>query len=76
VVGTGTTAVDPASAEADRARLDKELADAERLLAAARARLANEAFTGKAPPAIVAGARASEADLAEKVERLRDRLGR
>ena len=76
VVGTGTTAADPAAAEADRARLEKELADAERLLGAARARLANDAFTSKAPPAIVEGARASEAELADQVERLRDRLGR
>ncbi len=76
VVGTGTAAADPAAAEADRARLEKELADAERLLAAARARLANEAFTTKAPPAIVEGARASEAELADQVDRLRDRLAR
>ncbi|HYO42374.1 MAG TPA: valine--tRNA ligase [Candidatus Limnocylindrales bacterium] len=76
VVGTGTSAADPAAAEADRARLEKELADAEGLLAAARARLGNEAFTSKAPPAIVEGARASEAELADQVDRLRDRLGR
>ena len=77
VVGTGTAGTaDPAAAEADRARLEKELADAERLLAAARARLANEAFMSKAPPAIVEGARASEAELADQVDRLRDRLGR
>jgi valyl-tRNA synthetase len=74
VVGTGT--VDPAAAEADRARLEKELSDAERLLAAARARLANEAFMAKAPPAIVEGARASEAELADQVDRIRERLGR
>ena len=66
----------PAPAEADRARLEKELADAERLLDAARARLANEAFTAKAPPAIVEGARAREAELADQVDRLRERLGR
>jgi valyl-tRNA synthetase len=74
VVGSGTA--DPAAAEADRARLEKELADAERLLAAARARLANEAFIAKAPPAVVDGARASEAELADQAERLRERLGR
>ena len=67
---------DPAAVNADRARLEKELADTERLLAAARARLANEAFTSKAPPAIVDGARASEAELADQAERLRDRLAR
>ena len=74
IVGTGTA--DPAAAEADRARLEKELADAERLLEAARARLGNEAFTAKAPAAIVEGARAREAELADQADRLRDRLGR
>jgi valyl-tRNA synthetase len=43
-------------------------------LAAARERLANEAFMAKAPPAVVEGARAREAELAEQVERLRDGL--
>ncbi len=71
----GTTTGDPA-ASTDRARLEKELADAERLLDAARVRLANEAFTAKAPPAIVEGARAREAELAEQVDRLRSRLAR
>ncbi len=74
IVGVGSA--DPAAAEADRARLEKELADAARLLAGARARLANDAFTSKAPPAIVDGARASEAELADQVDRLRERLGR
>jgi valyl-tRNA synthetase len=60
--------------ERDRPRLEKELAEAEALLGAARARLANEAFVAKAPPAVVAGARASEAELAERVERLRASL--
>ncbi len=74
IVGTG--APNEATAEADRTRLEKELADAERLLEAAQARLANEAFTAKAPPAIVEGARAREAELADQVDRLRERLGR
>jgi valyl-tRNA synthetase len=64
-----------AASGADRARLEKELADAERLLDAARTRLADEAFTARAPAAIVDGARASEAELADKVDRLRRRLG-
>ena len=64
------------SADADRARLEKELAEAEGFLDAARARLANEAFTSKAPPQVVEGARAREAELADQVERLRERLGR
>ena len=62
--------------DADRARLEKELAEAEGCLAAARARLANEAFTSKAPPAVVEGARAREAELADQVERLRRASGR
>ena len=74
IIGTGIA--DPGAGEADRARLEKELADAERLLEAARLRLENEAFTAKAPPAIVEGARAREAELADQVDRLRDRLGR
>ncbi len=74
IVGTG--AADTAAADADRARLEKELADAERLWEAAGARLANEGFLSKAPPAIVEGARAREAELAEQVARLRARLGR
>ena len=74
IVGTGVA--DHAAADADRSRLEKELSDAQRLWEAARARLANEAFTSKAPPSIVAGARASEAELAAQVGRLRERLGR
>jgi valyl-tRNA synthetase len=58
----------------DRARLEKELAEAEVHLAAARGRLANEAFMGKAPPAVVEGARTRAAELAEQVVRLRARL--
>ena len=68
--------VDPAAAAADHARLEKELLDAERLLAVARARLANDAFMAKAPPAIVDGARARESELADQVRRLRERLAR
>jgi valyl-tRNA synthetase len=72
----GTAEGHGASADADRARLEKELADAEGFLDAARARLANEAFTSKAPPPVVEGARAREAELADQVDRLRERLGR
>jgi valyl-tRNA synthetase len=38
--------------------------------------LANESFTAKAPPAVVEGARTREAELADQVDRLRDRLAR
>jgi valyl-tRNA synthetase len=60
----------------ERARLERELAEAESWLAAARERLANDAFMGKAPPAVVEGARAREAELAEQVDRLREGLAR
>ncbi len=60
----------------ERTRLERDLAEAEGWLTAARARLANEAFTSKAPPAVVDGARAREAELADQVARLRDRLER
>jgi valyl-tRNA synthetase len=67
---------DEAQDERDRARLERELADAEGMLAAARARLANETFLSKAPPAVVDGAKARAAELAELVGRLAERLGR
>jgi valyl-tRNA synthetase len=60
----------------DRARLEKELDLATSLLESARARLANAAFVSKAPPPVVDGARAREAELADQVERLQERLGR
>ena len=37
-------------------------------------RLANDAFVAKAPPEVVEGARAREAELADQVARLEDRL--
>ena len=67
---------DEAQDERDRARLERELAEAEGLLASARARLANEAFVSKAPPAVVDAARARAAELTELVGRLAERLGR
>ncbi len=73
-VTVGSADADAGAGAAERARLERELTEAERLLAAARARLANEAFTAKAPPAVVDGARASEAELAHQVARLKERL--
>jgi valyl-tRNA synthetase len=67
-------AKDEAQEERDRARLERELAEAGTLLASARARLANEAFASKAPPAVVAAARARAAELEELVARLSQRL--
>ncbi len=62
------------AAARDRARLEKELAVADALLVAARARLADERFTANAPAAVVDGARARAGELAERVEKLRARL--
>ncbi len=67
-------APDAGAAALERSRLERELEEAESRLAAARARLANEAFLAKAPPAVVEGAQALETELTEQVERLRDRL--
>jgi valyl-tRNA synthetase len=67
-------AKDEAQEERDRARLERELAEARGLLESARARLANEAFTSKAPPTVVEGARSRAAELEELVSRLAQRL--
>jgi len=74
VVRPAGSAADADAAARDRSRLERELEEAERLLAAARGRLADERFTARAPAHIVAGARAREAELADLVERLSDRL--
>jgi valyl-tRNA synthetase len=68
-------AKDEAQEGRDRARLERELAEAQGLLAASRARLANEAFTSKASSAVVDGVRARAAELEELVGRLAQRLG-
>ena len=64
------------AAALERTRLKREVAEAEGWLLVARERIANEAFMAKAPPSVVEGARAREAELAEQVDRLRDRLSR
>jgi valyl-tRNA synthetase len=79
IVGDAEAVVVPSVTEKgsegrDRARLERELGQAEALLAAARGRLDNPEFTGKAPPAVVEGARARERELADQVARLRERL--
>jgi len=58
----------------DRDRLKRELAEARRQLEAARARLANDSFTARAPAAVVEAARAREAELLDLVARLEERL--
>ena len=61
--------------ERDRARLQKELDETERLLASTRAKLANEAFVSRAPSHVVEGVRATEAELQALAERIREHLG-
>jgi valyl-tRNA synthetase len=72
-VGDGV-AGDPSAL--DRSRLERELAEAEGWLDSARDRLANESFVARAPASVVEGARAREAELADQVARLRERLER
>jgi valyl-tRNA synthetase len=74
-------AIRPSGADAEaedleRARLEKELGEAEGHLRATLARLANPSFMDKAPPAVVDGAQMRAAELTDQVARLRDRLGR
>ena len=64
------------SADLERERLERELAEAEGWLVAARDRLANDSFRERAPAAVVEGAYAREAELADQVEKLRARLAR
>jgi valyl-tRNA synthetase len=59
---------------AERARLGKERDKALADLDVQRRKLANEGFVSKAPPAVVAQVRAREAELAETLARLEERL--
>ncbi len=74
MIAVGSGGGESADAGADRVRLERELAEADGFLEAARARLANDAFTSKAPAAVIEGVRTREAELADQVERLRSRL--
>ncbi len=63
---------------AERERLAKEIAKVEDELTKVRAKLANPAFTGKVPPAVLADHELREANWAEKLaqlQRMRDALG-
>jgi valyl-tRNA synthetase len=81
VTPLGTLYLDLAStvdAGAERARLKKELEALAKHIAGTEARLANEAFVSKAPPAVLAGARKQLADQqakAAELERLLKALG-
>ena len=65
---------DAGAGAAERTRLERELAEADRHLSATRARLGDGAFTSRAPAAVVDGVRAREAELVAQVDRLRERL--
>ncbi|MFL5644425.1 MAG: valine--tRNA ligase [Chloroflexota bacterium] len=69
-------ALDGDAGSLERDRLERELSEAEGWLAAARERLANESFVSRAPAAVVESARAREAELAEQVARLSERVRR
>jgi len=58
----------------ERARLERELAEVERLIASGEARLANPGFTQKAPAAVVEGARRQLLENRERRERLAAQL--
>jgi valyl-tRNA synthetase len=60
--------------ERDRERLEKELREIEGRLAATQARLADPAFTARAPETVVAGARDRAAELAAQAARIRVQL--
>jgi len=81
VTPLGTVYLDLASsvdAGAERVRLDRELEQIGRHIAATEARLANTAFVSKAPPAVLEGARRQLAEQQAKrveLERLRQALG-
>jgi len=62
--------------ERDRARVERELDEALRHLEAARARLADPKFTGRAPATVVEGARKRAQELEDRVARLQDHLDR
>ena len=61
---------DPATLAADRARRERDLAQAREQLASAEARLADPAFTDKAPERVVAGARRRVEELRGEIARL------
>ena len=81
VTPLGTLYLDLAStvdAGAERARLSKELEQLTKHIASTEARLSNEAFVSKAPPAVLEGARKQLADQKAKhaeLERLLKALG-
>jgi valyl-tRNA synthetase len=62
--------------DALRAKLEKDLAKAEKDVQSFRGRLQNQKFVDQAPPEVVQGARETLAEAEKQVEILRDRLAR
>ncbi|HKZ90527.1 MAG TPA: valine--tRNA ligase [Candidatus Limnocylindrales bacterium] len=60
--------------ERNRVRLEKELAQTERLLASTRAKLADGAFVSKAPAPVVDAVRSTEVELRDLADRIREHL--
>ena len=60
--------------EAEKKRLEKELADVEKKLAQINGKLSNEGFLAKAPAAVVEEQRANGAKLTEKAKMLRESI--
>jgi valyl-tRNA synthetase len=62
--------------DALRAKLEKDLAKAEKDVESFKGRLQNKKFVEQAPPVVVQGARETLAEAEKQVEILRDRLAR
>src|SRR5207247_9751113 len=60
---------------AERARLERELAEAQTALERVEERLANPQFATRAPADVVAGASTHAAELRERIDALRARMG-
>jgi valyl-tRNA synthetase len=61
---------------AERRRMEKDLAAADKVAAQARAKLANAGFTAKAPADVVEKTRQRLAAAEQDITRISDRLGR
>ena len=60
--------------ESERPRLEKAIAETEKLLAASEEKLGNESFRERAPEAVVAKEQAKRDEFAARVEKLRAQL--
>ena len=61
---------------AEKARLTKEAERLDKEIAKAQAKLGNEAFVAKAPPAVIEQERKRQADFGAALEKIRDQLKR